>query len=553
MNNPIIQREVISFLRSTWSFVLQFIPAIALAILVVMRWPSEGQVDTAGSQARHVFQLFAYGMLTTIILLVPIYPATTIVRERQQGTLALLLNSPMNNWSIYFGKLFGSLICVILPLVMSGPAAAAWYAMTGVDLYIHLGRMYIVLFLATIQFATLSLLVSSFANTTDSALRISFALVLLMVVATLAPYQLVQGGDGGPYALLAEWMRSLSPIPALMEITGHGDVTAQGLVTETGFYERFVVLAIVSALAFMICTAFRLKQTMFDRPRPQGVMTQDRSRLQQFGRRMVFLIDPQRRTNAISDRANPVLVKEFRTRRFGRSQWLIRLILICALISLAVALIATTETLRWGVETIGGMMVMLQVALISILTPSLAAGLISSEHENGGWTLLMMTPLSAGRIVIGKLLSVAWTVGLTLFATLPGYMVMMFIKPVLQQQVLYVIVCLLLTALFAVMLSAAVSSFYRRTASATITCYTILTALLAAPMLVWLARDKPFGHQFVEMVLQASPMAAAFNAMEVHGFQHYDLLPLNWWLVSGASIICCLVLGVQTFRLTRPL
>jgi len=552
MNNPIIQREVVGFLRSPWSLALQFIPAFLLAGLVIMRWPSAGQIDLAGSQARQVFELFGYGILTAIILLVPIFPATTIVLERQQGTLALLLNSPMTNWSIYFGKLIGSLICVLLPLFMSFPAAAAWYAMTGVDLVEHLGRLYVVLLMATIQYATLALLVSSFTSSTDAALRITFSMVLLLAVASLAPFQLVQGGQGIT-VWIAEWIRSLSPIPALMEIVGRGDVTAQGLVTKTGFFGRFIMMAAVTSLYFIVHGAVRLRQTLFDRPRPQGVMTQDRSHLGQWGRRMVFLVDPQRRTAAIGDWTNPVLVKEFRSRRFGRSQWMFRLVAASAVLSLLLAYTATTETIRWGVETIGGMMVVLQVGLISILTPSLAAGLISSEHENGGWKLLMMTPLSATRIVIGKLLSVGWTVGLTLMATLPGYVVMMAIKPVLQQQVLYVLVCLLLTAVLSVTLSAAVSSLFRRTAPATITCYALLTLLLAVPMLIWLARDNPFGHSLVENVLTISPMAAAFTAMDVPGFVHYDLLPLNWYLIGAASIVCCVVLGVQTWRLTRPL
>jgi len=551
MSNPIIQREVVTFLRSPWALALQLIPAILLSGFVIMRWPSAGQVDLAGSQARQVFELFGYGCLTSVILLVPIVPATAIVRERQQGTLALLLNSPMTNWSIYFGKLTGSLICVLLPLVMSFPAAAAWYAMTGVDLVEHLGRLYVVLLMSTIQYATLALLVSSFASSTDAALRITFGIVLLLAVASLAPFQLVQGGQGIT-VWIAEWIRSLSPISALMEIVGRGDVTSQGLVTKTGFFWRFVFAAAVTSLYFMVHGAIRLKQTMFDRPRPQGVMTQDRSQLGQWGRRMVFLVDPQRRTSAIGDWTNPVLVKEFRSRRFGRSHWVFRLVAASAMLSLLLAYTATTETIRWGVETIGGMMAVLQIGLISILTPSLAAGLISSEHENGGWNLLMMTPLSAARIIMGKLLSVGWTVGLTLLATLPGYVVMMAIKPVLQQQVFYVLACLLLTVVFAVTLSAAVSSFFRRTAPATITCYALLVLLLAIPMLIWLARDNPFGHTLVENVLTVSPMAAAFSAMEVPGFVHYDLLPLNWYLTGCASIVCCVLLGIQTWRLTRP-
>ena len=65
----------------------------------------------------------------------------------------------------------------------------------------------------------------------------------------------------------------------------------------------------------------------------------------------------------------------------------------------------TAGTLDWGVEMIGGIMVVMQVALIVLIAPSLAAGLISVESEHGGWQLLRTTPLSSGRIISGKLFS----------------------------------------------------------------------------------------------------------------------------------------------------
>ena len=552
MSNPIIQREVLGFLRSWWAPAVQIVPAVVLSTLVLVRWPSDAQVSLGGSQARQVFQLFGYGALMLVLMLIPIFPSTALVRERKQGTLALLLNSPMSSWSIYSGKLLGCLSCVVLPLLMSLPAAAACYAMTGLDLWQHLGNLYLVLLMATIQYTTLALLVSSFAATSDSALRTTFGVILLIAVGCLAPYQLLQAQPGWMLET-ARWIRSLSPIPAMMEILGHRDMTAQGLVTRAGEPFRFALLAAVSTIYFVIHTAIRLRQTMDDRPKPQGVITQDRSRGQQWARRMVFLIDPQRRTSSISNWTNPVLVKEFRSRRFGRSQWMIRLVLLSALVSLLLTYMATTGTLLWGVETIGGMMVVLQVSLVLILTPSLAAGLISSEREGGGWTLLMMTPLSATRILTGKLLSVATTVLIVLMATLPGYLVMMWIKPVLRQQVLYVLLSLVLTAILAVALSAAVSSFFRRTASATIVCYGLLALILVMPMLFWFGRDAPFGHSVVETMLTMSPVAAALNTMEVPGFKHYDLLPYNWWIVSAACVFCLAVLALRTWRLTRPL
>ncbi len=81
MKNPVIERELIGVLRSGKAVAMQLLPAAACALLVLLRWPTAGQVDLGGSQARQVFQLFGYGLLTAILLLVPAFPATSIVRE----------------------------------------------------------------------------------------------------------------------------------------------------------------------------------------------------------------------------------------------------------------------------------------------------------------------------------------------------------------------------------------------------------------------------------------------------------------------------------------
>ncbi len=175
---------------------------------------------------------------------------------------------------------------------------------------------------------------------------------------------------------------------------------------------------------------------------------------------------------------NPVMVKEFRTRRFGRTHWLLRLVCVAAVTSLLLTYAATTGTIDWGVQMIGGIMVVFQVALIVVITPSLAANLISAERESGGWNLLMMTPLSAASILTGKLASVLLTLVLVLFATLPGYIVMIWIHPPLRWQVSQVLICLGWMTLFAMLLSAAVSSLCRRAATATTISYALVGSRL---------------------------------------------------------------------------
>jgi ABC-type Na+ efflux pump permease subunit len=72
-----------------------------------------------------VFRIFSYGLTTVLLLLAPAFPATSLITERQRGTLALLINSPLGPWSIYLGKLSGVLGFALILLALSLPASAA--------------------------------------------------------------------------------------------------------------------------------------------------------------------------------------------------------------------------------------------------------------------------------------------------------------------------------------------------------------------------------------------------------------------------------------------
>ncbi len=552
MKNPIIERELIGVLRTKKALALELGVSLLFALLVVLRWPSDALVDLNGHQARQVFDLFGYGLLTTLILLVPIFPATSIVKEKVKGTLALLLNSPMSAPAIYFGKLIGVLGFVVLLLVLSLPAAAACFAMGGISGW-NIALLYVVLLLVAVQYAAMGLLVSSYAGSTDTALRMTYGAVLLMAVVSIGPHTFLQGTGSSP-AHLADWLRCLSPVPAVMELLGHGDVGTQGLIVSSSASVplRYIILAVLTTAGFIGWTISRLNYSIFDRSRSQGIITDDRDAGTRVARRLFFLIDPQRRKGGIGPLTNPVMVKEFRCRRFGRSHWMMRLILGCMVFSLLLTFATTLGSMDWGVNFIGGLMVILQVALIVLLTPSLAAGLISAERESGGWTLLQMTPLSAGKIIRGKLLSVLFTLALILCATLPGYLVIIWIRPSIAQQVMQVLVCLVTTAVFAVLVTAAVSSLFARTAPATTVAYTLLVGLCVGTMLVWLGRDTRFSHSTVETVLTINPMAAALNIIEAPGFADYQIAQANMWFVGYVSLAAFCLLLFRTWQLTRP-
>ncbi|MEI8196146.1 MAG: ABC transporter permease subunit, partial [Phycisphaerae bacterium] len=383
MANPIIQRELIGLLRTKRAFGLQLGLSLVLATLVLLRWPPDAQVNLTGDQSQQVFQLFIFGLMVGLILLAPVFPASSIVRERQQGTLALLLNSPLRPWDILIGKLVGVLGYVLILLILSLPAAAACWAMGGLSLGSQMFLAYGILTLSAVQYASAALFISTRAANTDTSLRATYGVVLLLSVVVLGPFEFLGRLVTGPLGTVLEWTRCISPIPAMMEILGQSAAGSSGIMSMEGAPVRYAILAGISILIFNSLTLSRLNLRMFDRPRNAGRITDERSSGAQVFRRIMYLwfFDPQRRSGLIGDSTNPVMVKEFRSSKFGRGYWMMRLIGTCLIVSLGLTLASAASSTDWGVEKMGGILVLLQMALLILVTPSLASGLISTERE----------------------------------------------------------------------------------------------------------------------------------------------------------------------------
>jgi ABC-type transport system involved in multi-copper enzyme maturation permease subunit len=230
----------------------------------------------------------------------------------------------------------------------------------------------------------------------------------------------------------------------------------------------------------------------------------------------------------------------------------LRFVGLSVILSLAAILMAAMGVLGWGLERVGGGLVLLQVVLLLLFAPSLSAGMVSAERESGTWQLLRMTPLSAGAVLRGKLLSVALPLVLLLCATLPGYGAMILLEPALAFRVQRVLVCLALTAVFVVLVSAAASTFFRSTAAAMTAAYVALLVVCALPLLIWLGSEAPFGRSTVEGALSITPVAGALQSAGIQELSQYELLPLNWWIIGGACLALLILLRVRTWQLCRP-
>ncbi len=584
MTNPIIQRELLGLLRRPSTLVMCIALIAVTGGLVVAMWPDNATVSLDGRQAQQLFRVFIYGLLVCLLLAVPAFPATAIVRERNSGTLALVLTSPLRPRDILVGKVSAAVGFVVLLLALSVPATVACFVMGGIDLA-QIVKAYGVLALMAVQYAMVALLISSFARSADAALRLTYGCVLAMAVIVLGPYLLMQGKLVGPLGAALVWLYCLSPIPAITELLNQGDVGSLGYLKDFDPVARYMLLAVLTAAGCGAWLTARLQPRLLDRSRAAGKVTDDRSAGVQAYRRLMYLwfFDPQRRTTAIGGHTNPVMVKEFRTRALGRSHWMMRMIGLCLMVSLGLMLLAA----NWATDNpeqnktayLGGILVAFQMALIVLTAPALSAGLISVELESGGWQLLQLTRLRPRQIVVGKLLSVAATLGLLLIATLPGYAVLWFIDA--EQylpRIVNVLICLLLTAAFSLMLGAACSALFRKTAITTTIAYGVLVVLCVGTLVMWLGQGALFSQQLAAKVLALNPVATALAVMKVPGFEVYAVplnqfpwwtalvgalpggpwrtyvenAPFNWLLLVIGSIACAALLWIRTWRLSRP-
>jgi ABC-type transport system involved in multi-copper enzyme maturation permease subunit len=547
----ILGRELLALLRSTRVLAIFLTVAAAAGLVVFLKWPTTAIVDLDGSKGREVFRWLTYAMLAAAILVVPVFPSTLLVREVRRRAFELLLNSPLSRSSIYFGKLLAMLGFVVLLLATTLPAMACAYLMGGLSLGGDVLRMYGFLLLVSTQLIIIGLLVGTWCRNTESALRWSYGVTFGLMIVPWFPDALFPGGTS-PIAKLMQLIKLISPIPGILQILNQSSLSGTGLIDSRDavtWYLGFAFLFIT--IGSLVCIS-RFSHALLDRARSQGFITDDQDRWIQASRRILYLVDPQRRSKGIPWLVNPVMVKEFQCRQFGRMHWLLRLVATCAVLSLLLTLASARGTESRGVEYTGALIIVLQVSLIVLLTPGLAAGMIASEIEGGSWNLLRSTPLGPLRILFGKLVSVIITLALLLCATLPGYAVIMLIKPILKPQVEQVMICLAASAALSMLVSAAVSSLFRTTAIATTVAYGSLIALFGGTMLIWVNRDAPFGRTLVENSLRLNPMAAALNAMQASGFEDYNLIPSTWWFAGVASALLLVLLFVRTLKLTRP-
>jgi ABC-2 type transport system permease protein len=219
---------------------------------------------------------------------------------------------------------------------------------------------------------------------------------------------------------------------------------------------------------------------------------------------------------------NPILVKELRS-RMRDSRAFITLTLVLLLLGgisyllYRIMIAATAYSMMPVSPQIGQSLfialVFMLLVMVSAIAPAVTAGAISSEKEKLTYEMLLVTPLKAGSILWGKLISALIYVFLLIFAAIPMASLIFIFGGVTLWDMLKALVILVSVAIMFGMLGMFMSSLLGRTPLATVMSYLIVASLYIGPLITFIAVGVINQAEPPRWLLIPSPMSAIFSAI----------------------------------------
>jgi ABC-type transport system involved in multi-copper enzyme maturation permease subunit len=223
------------------------------------------------------------------------------------------------------------------------------------------------------------------------------------------------------------------------------------------------------------------------------------------------------------DLLGPVLFKELATQlRGSRAALMITLYIGLVLIAARLLYGLVAAQLDYGRPLLSaqiGQVLFIGVSLVVqtltvFLAPATTVNAISQEHERGTFELILATPLSAGQLLVGKLIAALAFMLLLLLAVAPAMSLVLLFGGVAITDVLRVFATTLITAVVGCAFGLCCSAITRQTYSATLLCYALLISLVGGSLFaanVWslvngLTAAPP-------AIVAANPLAAMATAL----------------------------------------
>ncbi len=457
IDNPVLQRELISNLRTPRAFLLMLVYQIALASVVLIAYPRDAKIDLSreSASAQRLVDFFFVGQFAIASLMAPSFTAGAISGEKERKTYEMLLASPLRPWVIVSGKLIAALAHLVVLVSGSLPIIMLCLPLGGVSIY-ELLAAYVGLLSAIFLFGSISMYCSSYFKRTSASLVVSYVLILpILIVGVVSWLWLAQQGD-------LRLLITITFVPAI---------------------------CLTVSFALLAITARRLLYPPDVGSQGSEVVDLDQEQREAVGlviQRDQFpdnLFAPPRRKTLMDDKANPVYDKEMHAELFSQGTLMLRLVIQLSMV-LAIPLMAV---LLFLMPNLASYYVGYVLVFNILAAPVFTAGSITSERERQTLDLLLTTTISSWEIMWGKLLA-GYRVSFVLTSFLMFPLLLSFLNPELFKNwiamLVYIAICIV-ASVFNAVLALFLSTLLRKTSSAMMISYIVLMFLYCLPIAIY--------------------------------------------------------------------
>lgn len=220
--------------------------------------------------------------------------------------------------------------------------------------------------------------------------------------------------------------------------------------------------------------------------------------------------------------ANPIIVKELRSRMRDTRAFvtLTAMLLLLGGSSYLLYRLAITTSSYSSIplspqigQSLFLSLAFLELMVICAIAPAVTAGAISSEQEKLTYEMLMATPLHPASILWGKLVSALSYVFLLIFAAIPMASLIFIFGGVTLRDMLKALIVLIVVAVTLGIIGLFMSAWLGRTSRATVVSYLVVVALIAGPMVAYLATGILTQSEPPRWLLVPNPLSALFSAL----------------------------------------
>ncbi|MBN1855029.1 MAG: hypothetical protein JW829_20010 [Pirellulales bacterium] len=419
ITGPIFSREVTTLPRRPRFYIVRALYVAALFGLVLtalLMLIGNQEVRNLGDWARFgvkVFQILAPLQLALATLMAAMVTAAAVAYEKDRRTFVLLLLTKLTNRELVLGKLFASLLNVLV-MVLAGLPIFMLVALFGGVSYGQVARMEMVSIASVLAAGSLGSTIALWREKTFQAL----AITILTLVVWILVWELISAGSLGSHwwgIPTSQWAMAASPWHAILAATRPEPVAEATLFVPIWISGDFLVVAIVIAAVLNLLAILRLRawnaelEVSRNRQDTEGIVAV--SEAVSMGE--VPPVLPEQSAGKIRHPSrnvweNPILWREIRTWAFGKKILTVRLVYLGLAIATAVAL--------WGVVQRQDALAELQqiippaakpliplCVLSFVLVNALAVTSLTSERDSRALDLLLVTDLSPKEFVYGKL------------------------------------------------------------------------------------------------------------------------------------------------------